>query len=682
MFASVASHKFLKLGQNTSSDDIPIIPPKLRLMNPTPHNPPRTAPHKSVKIGIHALGCIALSLAGIDGWAATGTSGMGTPTLARLSFWVPGEKMGEFETAYQAKVVPILARHGLVGSSRIARSASEGIFSRLFELERPSEVQVVDKALREDPAFGGIMRELGPVFGTNKADDPILHSFMIYASPASPGTVVRAGPGKMVSAGAGRGHWRTYDVTDGLGGGRINSILQDRDGYLWFCTNGGASRYDGRTFKTFTTQDGLGNNRVFSILQDRQGYLWFGTWEGVSRYDPSTSSRGAPSTSLAGAEPAPGEPSGQNVPRGSGKTITTFTPKDGLADKSIFSILQDRDGMIWLGSPDGGVTRYDPSGGEFAILDTKGKVANTVSSILQDQEGYFWFSTLGGGVSRYDPSTSRQNTPRSLSRAQSRGSGQVPSSRMRGTSSRQHGLEWIKFTTKDGLADNYVYSIFQDRDNHIWFATNGGLSRYDGSTFSNFTVKDGLPNNTVISILQDRDGYFWFSTYDGLSRYNGSTFSNFTVKDGLPNNYMASSYQDREGYIWFGTLTGAVSRYDGEAFTTFTTEDGLGNNAVMSISHDQEGHLWFGTADGLSRYDGRTFTTFTTRDGVAHNTVLSVFQDREGHLWFGTGGGLSRYDGDTFATFTARDGLAHDVVISIFQDREGHLWFGTKDGVS
>ena len=577
MFASLRPATY---GQDTSPNYIPIFPPKLRLMNPILHNPPRTAPPKSVKVGIHTLAFISLSLAGIDGWAATGTSGMGTPTLARLSFWVHSEKIAEFETAYQAKVVPILARHGLVGSSRKARSASEGIFSRLFELETPSEVQVVDKALREDPAFAEIMRDLGPVFGTNMAEGMILHSFMIYTSPAGPGTVVRAGPGKRVPAGSGRGHWRTYDVTDGLGGGRINSILQDREGYLWFCTNGGASRYDGRTFKTFTTQDGLGNNRVFSILQDRQGYLWFGTWEGVSRYDPSkssgqvpsTGSGGAPSTSLAGAErPAPGDPSGTNVPRGSGKTITTYIPKDGLADKSVFSILQDRDGMIWLGSPNGGVTRYDPSGDGFAILDTKGRVANTVSSILQDREGYFWFSSLGGGVSRYDPSWPT-----------------------RGTSSGQDGIEWIKFTTKDGLADNYVYSIFQDRDNRIWFATNGGLSRYDGSTFSNFTVKDGLANNTVISILQDREGYFWFGTYDGLTRYDGSTFSNFTTKDGLPNNYMASSYQDREGYIWFGTLTGAVSRYDGEAFTTFTTEDGLGDNAVMSISHDREGHLWFG----------------------------------------------------------------------------------------
>ena len=83
---------------------------------------------------------------------------------------------------------------------------------------------------------------------------------------------VTAGPGKRVASGYGQGHWRRYGIPEGLSGTRIHSIIQDREGLLWFGTfDGGVSRFDGETFTTFTTQDGLAGNTVMSIVQDREG---------------------------------------------------------------------------------------------------------------------------------------------------------------------------------------------------------------------------------------------------------------------------------------------------------------------------------------------------------------------------------------------------------------------------
>ncbi len=179
---------------------------------------------------------------------------------------------------------------------------------------------------------------------------------------------------------------------------------------------GGVSRYDGQSFTTLTAEDGLADCEVLSILQDRDGYFWFGTFGGVSRYD--------------------------------GQRFTAFTTDDGLADNWVRSILQDRDGNLW-------------------------------------------FATACG-VSRYD------------------------------------GQSFATFTTGDGLADNGVWSIFQDREGHLWFGTGtrypessgdgGGVSRYDGQAFTTLTTEDGLVNNTVWSIFQDRDGQFWFGTEGGVSR--------------------------------------------------------------------------------------------------------------------------------------------------------------------
>ncbi|OGG51169.1 MAG: hypothetical protein A3F84_19335, partial [Candidatus Handelsmanbacteria bacterium RIFCSPLOWO2_12_FULL_64_10] len=420
------------------------------------------------------------------------------PTLARLSFWVPPERMAEFEVAYREKLVPILKAHGLAESSERGRATPADVFSRLFEFNTPSEVEEKQKTLRDDPAWTAALRGLGTDFGTTGPDVLIRHHLMIYSSLAGPGTVVSASPGKVTPAGRGRGHWRNFDVTDGLAGAAVRSILQDQEGALWFGIEGGVSRYDGKSFISFTTRDGLAHNLVLKILQDREGILWFGTWGGgVSRYDPSTS--------LALR-------SGQAPSASSGHVWTTFTARDGLADDHVGAIFQDREGYIWFGTKRG-VSRYD--GKSFITLTTRDGLAhNTVYSILQDREGYMWFMTWGGGVSRYD------------------------------------GKSFITFTTKDGLAFNAGGAIFQDRDGNLWFGTRGGVSRYDGKSFTNFTTKDGLVDNRVRSVFQDQEGVFWFGAlWNGVSRYDGKSFTNFTTKDGLINDLLFSIFQDREGNL-------------------------------------------------------------------------------------------------------------------------------------
>jgi len=438
---------------------------------------------------------------------------------------------------------------------------------------------------------------------------------------------ILAGPGKMVPAGRGVGHWRTYSAEDGLAGSSVWSSLRDREGNLWFGTWwGGVSRYDGQTFTTFTTQDGLAENRVYSIFQDQEGNLWFGTGLGLSRYD--------------------------------GQTFKTFNTKDGLAENRVYAILQDQEGALWFGTNGGGVSRYD--GQTFITFNTQDGLAdNLVTSIVQDRAGFLWFGTANG-VSRYDPSAS---------------SGQAT---------------WTTITTQDGLTDNLVESILQDQKGDLWFGTGSGVSRYDGQTWITYTTKDGLASNVLTSVLQDQEGNLWFGTrHDNVSRYDGQTFTTFGSKDGLAHHGILSVLQDREGNYWFGTgsigslQSDGLSRYDGETFQTFATQDGLPNNFVRSVFEDQEGNLWFGGRGGVSRYDGQTTTPFTAADGLGQGTVWAISQDREGHLWFGTyGSGVSRYDGQTFKTFTTKDGLVHNMVTSIFQDRAGFLWIGTVNGVS
>jgi PAS domain S-box-containing protein len=240
----------------------------------------------------------------------------------------------------------------------------------------------------------------------------------------------------------------------------------------------------------------------------------------------------------------------------------------------------------------------------------------------------------------------------------------------------------VNFTVQDGLVDNEVKAIFQDREGYLWIGTKGGLSRYDGTSFVTYTMADGLVHNEIKAINQDRAGHLWIATQGGLNRYDGETFITFTSKDGLEGNAVHALYQDREGYLWVGTDSGGLSCYNGVSFVDYTAVSGLAHNEVEVIAQDRAGHLWIGSEGGLSRYDGVSFVTYTTTDGLVHNKVKALLHDQAGHLWIGSEGGLSRYDGVSFVTYTVEDGLASNQVWSLLQDRAGHLWIGSDRGVS
>jgi len=657
------------------------------------------------------------------------------PTLARLSFWVPFEKMVAFEDAYQTRLVPILNRHGLVASDLKGRPTTEGIFSRLFEVETPEGVEVIKQTLQTDKEWHAILRDIGDVL-KSEVNAPLRYVLEMYTAPA--------GPGKKVPAGKGKGHWRNFRAQEGLIGGNVWSMMQDRSGNFWFVTlGGGVSRYDGEAWSTFTTKNGLIDNRVLSCLEDQEGNLWFGTAKGASRFDGETWTTLTTEDGLiqkkiyALYQDRKGNiwfGTRGGVSRYDGETWVHFATENGLPNNWVNSILEDRKGNIWISTMGGGVCRYDGQGlTTFTTED--GLAANQVWTGYEDRDGYLWFGTYGAGVSRFDGQRFTTfvpkagfviiwdihqdkhgdfwfGTPQRLYRFD-----QQPDTE-------QNETAWVEFSTEDGLAANWVQSIMEDRDGGLWFGTadgaslyeeeefsvftaesvleddditdllqdrdgniwlstwNGGVSRYDGRYFTTFSISDGLVSNTIMSVMQDQDGNMWFGSQSGVSQYDGNTFTTFSTVDGLPGNFVWTMLQDTKGNRWFGTLGGGLGSYDGEKFSRYAPSDEFPEIYIYSILEDREGVLWFGGESRLGRFDGQNFTVFTVKDGLAGGAVHATFQDQDGTFWFGSAGGLNRYDGKTFTFFTAIEGLAGGWVWSILQDRKGHLWFGTWGGAS
>ncbi len=250
--------------------------------------------------------------------------------------------------------------------------------------------------------------------------------------------------------------------------------------------------------------------------------------------------------------------------------------------------------------------------------------------------------------------------------------------------SKFNGSSFINYTVKEGLSGNQIWAITEDRNGNMWFGSNGGgVSMFDGDKFVHFTEEEGLSRNEVWDILEDSKGNMWFATLGGgVSKYDGVHFTHYTQKEGLSHNEIWSILEDKKGNLWFGTYGGGVSKYDGESFIHYDKESGLGGNRVWTMMEDYRGDIWFGTyGDGVTRYDGEYFYNYSKEEGLTSDIILSIYEDDDHNIWFGTyGEGVDRFDGKNIINYAQEEGVSHGDVMSVIEDDYGNIWLGTNGG--
>lgn len=418
-----------------------------------------------------------------------------------------------------------------------------------------------------------------------------------------------------------------------------------------------------------------------------------------------------------------------------GKEMTQYVhdvwqTEDGLPQNTVYSILQTRDGYLWLGTEEG-LARFD--GVRFVVFNKQNTPAmkeNLVSSLCEDHDGGLWIGTLGGGLTHFfkgkwsnftmSEGLSNDNVRALLVDRQGTiwagtyaGLDRLRDGKWRaytttdGLSSNKiralyedregrlwvgtydHGVSllqadrWTSYSTKDGLSSDSVWAIYEDREGNIWIGTTGGgLNRLRDGKWTSYTSKEGASNN-VLSIFQDHDGSLWIGTHgDGLRRFRNDRWSAFTTKDGLSSDNIRPIYEDREGSLWVGTQSGGLNRLRDGLWTSYTTKEGLLSSDDWTVYEDRSGSIWVGSeGGGVSRLQEGKWTSYTTDNGLSNNAVRSILQDRDGNIWVGTvGGGLNLLRGDRWSAYTTKNGLSNDTVWSICQRQSGDLWIGTNGG--
>jgi ligand-binding sensor domain-containing protein/signal transduction histidine kinase len=287
-------------------------------------------------------------------------------------------------------------------------------------------------------------------------------------------------------------------------------------------------------------------------------------------------------------------------------------------------------------------------------------------------------------------------------------------------------LNFIHYSTEEGLAESQANDICQDSYHHLWIATLGGISRFDGKEFTNYSEKDGLLNNFVNCVYADSANRIWAGTPFGLSCFNGRHFNNFVFSKNPAENGVSQVIEDGLGTIWV-LVNLKLFKFEQNQFKAQALgEDSAGY--VSAIATDPNGMLWAAVLKkGLYRFhdnswelivdfkalrlnnhfnkifiEGKTafkcwleygrglFLVDRTRiiDSIRHPEAgnnfrcLSINEDKSSNLWLGTNKGAYRYANRAFELYTTQNGFTDNTVNVIFKDNENNLWFGTNgDGI-
>lgn len=528
-------------------------------------------------------------------------------------------------------------------------------------------------------------------------------------------------------------HFKTLDIKDGLSQNTVHTILQDKQGFMWFGTKDGLNRYDGLSFRVFRKEnDQLGNNFIKVLHEDKDGKIWIGTDAGVYIYSPLEESF---------------------------EHFTVSTDDNVIIDRSVTCIKSDSKGDIWISADSQGLFHYDP---QQKILK------NYLSDYFLDRDPSnvtcFWFDSKGVcWISLYDDnlyySTDYFNTlhPFVTPEGKQPFKGDIINKLLSASNDKLYigsskgGLKELDLKTndiRDLLLRNkngeniYVREITFYSQNELWLGTESGIYIYNilsgTSIHLETSVGDpySLADNAIYSLYKDSEGGMWIGSYFGGINYYPKQYTYFNkfypsdkheslgrrVREFCPGNdgtiwigtedkglfnynphtgaivpfAHPAIYHNVHGlcvdddYLWVGTFSGGLNRIDLRTKSVKTYLKGINSNSlnandIFSILRTKEkGEIWIGTTYGMHRYNRKTddFTRIPEMNGIF---VYNIQEDSKGNLWIATyANGVYRFNvqENSWKNYTydknTPESLPYDKVLSIFEDSKGHLWFTTQ----
>ena len=390
-----------------------------------------------------------------------------------------------------------------------------------------------------------------------------------------------------------------------------------------------------------------------------------------------------------------------------------ITIEDGLSQSTVETIYQDSKGYIWIGTNDG-LDRYN--GYEFKHYKhdkyDKNSIANNyIVDIIEDKNGYIWVSTIGG-LSRINPDKdeiknyyskedSRNLSNSNLWQILCTKDNRLIASTIDGLNVYDKNKD--KFTRilyKEGeLPSQYIYSLEEDINGHIWVGTDNGLVELDKDLNIVKSYQDAIGDSDVYNVYDDSKGNIWVCTLDnGLFKINlddnsVENYKNNNSKISIPSNNVRDIISDSEGKLWIATDKGLCTfDYEREEFITYNKKsyqsNSLIDDEIFCLLKDSSGLIWIGTYSGISRFNPNSnFTHFKLDpyedNSISGNVIHGIYEDDDKTLWIGTNeSGVNIINGESIKHLNKENS---NIVSDLIEDITGfknYIFIGTNEGLS
>ncbi|MDR2805493.1 MAG: response regulator [Dysgonamonadaceae bacterium] len=498
------------------------------------------------------------------------------------------------------------------------------------------------------------------------------------------------------------------DITDGLSNNQVDCIFKDSRGFMWFSTNSGLNRYDGKNFEVYKHNKHNPNsapvNRFIEIMEDNNGNLWLKSWVSYFVYDWK----------------------GEYFIRNTDSILA------GLRLPPNPDIIKfDKEKNQYLYYKDTGIYKYVVKTGEIIIYEQSDKPQALSRNQIVDFEivgDYLWILFKDGAVERINEKTGIMDIRDYFLREKLHNS-TIPKKIFTDADGDlwiypgigDKGLVFFNTEKQEWLlsgkaflpsvANVFIRNIIQDDKELIWIGTDHeGITVFDKKNSrpvvlrNNVYNKNSISQNSVISLFCDDMGMVWAGSYkNGVSYYHPAMFKFqksplYVLFNEKGETFDCNSIcKDGQNNLWLGTNDSGLIKYNPQTnkLQTFKNDpnnpNSLSSNIITCIYQDKAQTLWIGTfLGGLNAYDGKNFKRYqlneNNRNSLSNKSVFSLAEDNEQNLWIGTlGSGIDKLDKNrkNFTHFDHKNniGVISDYILAMQSNKQGDIYASTDQGL-
>ncbi len=450
-----------------------------------------------------------------------------------------------------------------------------------------------------------------------------------------------------------------YTTRDGVPEGGVTGIAQDRDGVIWATTSSGLIRLEGSRWKEVGADWNFTGRTAIAVFLDRRGTLWVSTEDTLVF-----------------------------LPRGTRR----FQPT-GIHVTQVSQFVQAANGKLWMAETTRSVRPVPLADKGQPPDETEIQVGS--QRILFDRDGALWVTTLGDGLRRAP-------SPESLKGKIGEFSTSVES-----------------FTAKEGLSDDYIRAILQDREGNIWVGTSNGLDRFRRTNLVPIVLpfKPNYPvlaagdagdlwvqnlnslarvhggradldhhsfSSPAMSAYRDPVGAIWWIRPDAIFRYVNGNYTRLPLPPSFPRNFIDTGLWatgDGSGALWLAAAGEGLFYRKAEEWHRLETAPEFAKLTPRAAFTDWMGRAWFGYDGGtiILLRDGSPRAIFPAQDSPVGS--VKAINGRGRHIWVGGESGLASFDGSRFRRIVPADAEAFDLVFGVDETPNGGLWLAEKRGV-